>query len=192
MKDGATGQRAAAIRRYTTLFKPPNGLTPFPCQSHAIHEMNLLLKSLPVLLPVATAWVEWEERKILRHGIPLTPDGLLDAAKMGVAHPEKIRLMKVDRIPLLIGPFIKLLARAMPEISSETIGLSLRYGIYVRSRYWPDRHLIAHECVHTGQYERSGSVSGFLRGYFSECLEAGYPDAPMEQEAIMRSEELDY
>ena len=51
----------------------------------AIHEMNLLLKSLPVLLPVATAWVEREERKILRNGIPLTPDGLQDAAKMGVA-----------------------------------------------------------------------------------------------------------
>ncbi len=34
--------------------------------------MNLLLKSLPLLLPVATAWVDREERKILRNGIPLT------------------------------------------------------------------------------------------------------------------------
>ena len=56
--------------------------------------------------------------------------------------------------------------------------------------YWPARHLIAHECVHTGQYERSGSVAGFLRAYFSECLEIGYPDAAMEQEAVMRSADL--
>ena len=152
--------------------------------------MKLPLKILPLLLPVATLWVEREERKILRRGIPLSPDGLMDAAKMGVAHPERIRLMVVERIPWLNGPFMKLLSRAMPAVSCNTVGLSLRYGIYIRSRYRDDRHLIAHECVHTGQYERCGNVAGFLRAYFTECLETGYPDAPMEQEAIKRSAEL--
>ena len=149
--------------------------------------MNLTLKFLPLLLPLATRWVEREERRILRHGIPLSADGLLDAAKMGVAHPENIRLMKVDRIPWLNGPLMKLLSRAIPSVSSNTVGLCLRYGIYIRTRYWSSRQLIAHECVHTGQYERSGSVSKFLSAYFIECLNTGYPDAPMEQEAIMRS-----
>ena len=153
--------------------------------------MKIMLKFLPLLLPIATLWVEREERKILRNGVPLSPDGLIDAALMGVAHPERIRLMKVDQIPWLNGPLVKLLSRAIPTVSVNTVGLSLRYGIYIRSRYWGSRHLIAHECVHTGQYERSGSVAGFLRAYFTECLEVGYPHAPMEQEAIMRSSELD-
>ena len=152
--------------------------------------MKLLLKFLPLFLPLASFWVVWEERKILRHGVSLSPEALLDAAKMGVAHPEKIRLMKVDRIPWLNGRCVKLLSRLIPTISPHTVGLSLRYGIYIRSRYWGNRHLVAHECVHSGQYERAGSVAGFLRAYFTECIESGDPDAPLEQEAIMRSAAL--
>ena len=66
--------------------------------------MKLMLKFLPLFLPIATLWVEREERKILRNGVSLSPDGLIDAAIMGVAHPERIRLMKVDQIPWLNGP----------------------------------------------------------------------------------------
>ncbi len=106
---------------------------------------------------------------------------------MGVAHPDRIRLLEVDRIPVLNAWPMKTLSALFPMISVNTVGLSLRYGIYIRSRYWKNRHLIAHECVHTGQYERCGSVAAFLKCYFTECLEAGYPDAPMEQEAIIRS-----
>ena len=149
--------------------------------------MNLRLKFLEVLLPIAALWVKREEQKILRHGIPLSADGLIDAVKMGVAHPEKIRLMRVDRIPWLNGRLIRLISHAVPAVSANTVGLCLRYGIYVRERYWGNRQLIAHECVHTAQYERSGSISGFLRTYFTQCLESGYPDAPLEQEAIRRS-----
>lgn len=47
--------------------------------------------------------------------------------------------------------------------------------------------MIAHECVHTGQYERYGSAAGFLRTYLGECLEYGYLATPLEQEAIQRS-----
>jgi hypothetical protein len=153
--------------------------------------MKLPLKFLPLFLPVATFWVEREERRIIRKGTPLSAEGLMDAARMGVAHPEKIRLMKVERIPWLNGPVVKLISRVVPAISASTVGISVRYGIYIHSRHWGDRHLLAHECVHTGQYERFGSVVGFLRAYFTECLETGYPDAPLEQEAITRSARLD-
>ena len=82
------------------------------------------------------------------------------------------------------------LSRVFPQVSPHTVGLSLRYGIYIRAAYWGDRHLIAHECVHTGQYERFGSSAKFLTAYFSQCLVAGYPGAALEQEAVMRSAEL--
>ncbi len=109
---------------------------------------------------------------------------------MGVAHPEKIRLMRVDRIPVLNSLLMKCIARLLPPVSANTVGLCLRYGIYLRVRYSDNRHLIAHECVHTGQYERHGSVSSFLRAYLTECMETGYPDAPLEREAISRSASL--
>jgi hypothetical protein len=149
-----------------------------------------LLTFLRLLLPIAAKWVEREERKILKSGVPLSENGLLDASLMGVAHPEKIRLLRVERIPLLNSALMKALSRLIPTISPNTVGLSLRYGIYIRARYWGDRHLIAHECVHTGQYERHCSIAEFLRAYFTECIETGYPDAPMEQEAILRSAAL--
>lgn len=149
--------------------------------------MKLMTRLLPLVLPIASVWVAAHEQKILRLGVPLTAGEIADALEMGVAHPEKIRLMKADNIPLLNGVLVKIAARFFPDISANTVGLSLRYGIYVRSRYWRNRGLVAHECVHTGQYERLGGISEFLRVYFTQCLETGYPDAPLEQEAIIRS-----
>ena len=149
--------------------------------------MNLLLKVLPLILPLAVKWVEWEERKILANGVPLSPDERADAVCMGVAHPEKIRLMRVERIPVFNGMFVSGLSRLIPAVSPDTVGLSLRYGVYIRSPFWNDRRLIAHECVHTGQYERHGSIAAFLRAYLTQCIEVGYPNAPMEQEAVLRA-----
>ena len=146
---------------------------------------------LPLVIPIAAKWVEYEERRILRNGVPLDEQGLRDATKMGVGNPERIRLMKVDHIPLLNSRIMRILSRMIPTISFSTVGVSLGYGIYIRSKYWGDRHLIAHECVHSGQYERYGSHGGFLHAYFSQCLIFGYPDAPLEQEAILRSADLD-
>ena len=50
-----------------------------------------------------------------------------------------------------------------------------------------DRRLLAHECVHTGQYERLGGFKPFLKAYLRECIDPGYPDGPLEREAIERS-----
>lgn len=151
---------------------------------------RLALGLLPGLLPLAAWWVAFHERRILHQGVPLSPEGLRDAALMGVTYPEKVRLMEVERIPWLNGWVVILLSRILPAVSCHTVGLSLRYGIYIRSKYWGNRHLVAHECVHTGQYERHAHIAGFLRAYFTECIEFGYPEAPMEQEAIIRSAEL--
>ena len=66
----------------------------------------------------------------------------------------------------------------------ETVGLSARYGIFLRTPYHRDRRLLAHELVHTLQYERLGGIRPFLRRYLHECLTAGYAAADMEGEAI--------
>lgn len=126
----------------------------------------------------------------MREGVPLGEPHLSDARLMGVVCPERIRLLRVDGIPLPGNPVLKFAAKITGLFSPHTAGMALRYGIFVRKDCWGDRRLIAHECVHTAQYERCGGFSGFLSRYLSECLEIGYPAAPMEQEAILKSAEL--
>jgi hypothetical protein len=46
--------------------------------------------------------------------------------------------------------------------------------------------------VHTAQYERLGGIEPFLRQYLRECLTIGYPEAPLEQEAIATIASLDF
>lgn len=142
------------------------------------------------LLPLACAWAEEQERVILRDGIPLTPAQAADAVKIGVAHPERIRLLSVSRIPIPEHPALHAAAEATQLISPLTGGLTLRYGIFIRVDCRGDRRLVFHELVHTSQYERLGGFQQFLRQYLYECVTIGYPAAPMEQEAVTTTARL--
>ena len=143
-----------------------------------------------VLLPLATAWAEEQEGVILRDGIPLNKLQMTDAQILGINQPEKVRLLNVAVIPLPDDPLLKAAAQSIQLITPRTIGLTLRYGIFVRSDFWGDRSLIVHELVHTLQYERLGGFVPFLQQYLYECNTIGYPAAPMEQEAITTTARL--
>ena len=149
---------------------------------------NLLLRLLPAILPLAVNWAKRRESAILSSGKPLDERELAAAAFVGVAHPERIRILEVERIPLPKMPLLNLAARLTGLMSENTAGMALRYGIYVRREYSGNLHLIAHECVHTARYERFGGFTPFLRQYIRECLEVGYLNSPLEREAISRSE----
>ena len=148
------------------------------------------MKLLPLFLPLAVRWVSQQERKILLTGTPLSDLQLSDACLVGVTHPEKIRLLKVERIPLPTGRLLRLAAHLTDLISPDVAGMALRYGIFIRSDCWDDRRIIAHECVHTAQYERFGGIAEFLKPYLRECLEVGYPTGPLEREAFLKSEQI--
>ena len=147
-------------------------------------------KQFKILLPLACAWAEEQERIILRHGVPLTPAQTADAVKIGVAHPALIRLLSVGRVPIPENPALRAAAEATELVSPRTGGLSLRYGIFIRADYWGERRLVFHELVHTFQYERLGGFDPFLEQYLHECITIGYPAAPMEQEAIITTAKL--
>jgi hypothetical protein len=136
-----------------------------------------------LLLPLACAWAEEQERVILRDGVPLTISQLVDARRIGVSHPDRVRLRVVEEIPLPTHPDLRMAAEMTGLISPMTIGLTLRYGIFIRSDCWGERRLVVHELVHTLQYERLGGFTPFLQQYLHECITIGYPAAPMEQEA---------
>ena len=135
------------------------------------------------LLPLACAWAEQQENLILDQGVALTDDQMADARRIGVAAPERVRLLQVEEISLPQDPGLRAAAKATGLLSPTTAGLTLRYGILIRSPFWGARDLVAHELVHVWQYEQFGGFAPFLRQYLWECLTLGYTKAPMEQEA---------
>jgi len=149
--------------------------------------MKVLIWLLPLLLPRAVRWAEAQEALILAGGSPLSERELADARVMGVTHPERIRVLQVATVPLPLHPLLRGIAHASGLLSPHTVGMALGYGIFIRQDFRGHRTIIAHECVHVGQYERLGGFRPFLRQYVTECLEHGYPQAPLEQEAVLRS-----
>jgi hypothetical protein len=143
-----------------------------------------LLDQFDRLLPLAARWAEGLEKRILREGVPLLEQEIADAQRLGVRQPNRVRLLCLGSVPTPDDLTLRAAAAVVQFLTPKTRGLSLRYGIFVRQDCWRDRRLIAHELVHTAQYERLGGIEPFLRQYLRECLTIGYPEAPLEQEAI--------
>jgi hypothetical protein len=145
-------------------------------------------QQLQALLPLACKWAEEQERTILQSGEPLTQSQLADAKLVGVKYPEKIRLRRVTQVPAPTHPALAAAAAATNLISPATGGMTLRYGIFIRTDCWGNRPILVHEFVHTMQYERLGGFEAFLRPYLLECITPpGYPHGPMEQEAVNKA-----
>ena len=138
----------------------------------------------PLLLPFACSWIEKQQFMVLEQGLPLSTSECSDARSIGVLFPDKVRLLRVGRIPLPKNRLIRMCALAAGLLSTQAAGLTAGHGILVHERHWRERCLIAHELVHVMQYERLGGVRPFLRAYLSECLRFGFPNAPLELEAF--------
>ena len=163
----------------------------FPSQALlAFASVKLIAQLCMVMLPFGVKWAQAQETRIFAEGIPLTESLLADARTLGVAHSERIRLLKVDVVPMPLNSLLLAVAKISGLHSPTTAGMALRYGIYIQQDYWGSCHIIAHECVHTTQYERLGGFRPFLKLYIQECIEQGYPQSPLEREAILRSAEL--
>ena len=138
-------------------------------------------------LPWVTWWAWRMERRIVRGGRPLSKAESEAARRVGVRHPERIRVAGVSRVPMPGVAWMHRTAARFGFDGSQTSGMALRYGIFVKAGSEGDPQLLLHECVHTGQFERLGSLAGFLRRYLVECLHDGYPNSSLEREARDRS-----
>jgi len=151
---------------------------------------EILLAQFEKVIPLTARWAEALEARILHEGVPLSEGELADARALGVRQPERVRLLCLASVPTPDDVTLRTAAAAVQFLTPATRGLALRYGIFVRRDCWRERGLIAHELVHTAQYERLGGIEPFLRQYLHECLTIGYPAAPMEQEAIAAASRL--
>ena len=138
--------------------------------------------AIRALLPLACAWAKRQESIILKTGVPLSPSLAVTAKQMGILHPERVRLRAVRQVPPL-NWLLRWLGKHLGVVSGQTIGMTLRYGIFVRDDHWGDRRLLIHELAHVAQYERFGGFRAFLKQYLHECINPGYPLGQLEQEA---------
>ncbi len=144
-----------------------------------------------LVFPLAVQWAKRRQREGLRKGRQLTGEEMRLARRMGVREAQNIRILELDRIPIPGKGLLGLAARHAGFHGSDPWGLSLGYAVFVR-RGWPGspRHLLAHEFVHTAQFERLGGMNAYLTRYLEECLTLGYSASPMEQEAVRLSSDL--
>ena len=146
-----------------------------------------LIAQFKYLLPLACRWVEAQEALILQKGNPLSAQLMVNAAKIGIVNPDKVRTFNILTIPIPDDPVLQEACSTSSLVTKKTAGLTLRYGVYIRTDCVSNHPLHVHELVHVAQYERLGSIRAFLQQYLYEVITIGYPDAPMEQEAIIKT-----
>jgi hypothetical protein len=152
--------------------------------------IQILPEQFENILPLVVEWAEAKEKVILEYGTALSPQYMEDAKSVGVKYPEQVRIYEVPQIPIPKHPILRAATEATQLISPATIGISLRYGIFIHNNFSKDRYTIVHELAHTMQCEKFGGFYPFLKKYLRECIEIGYPETPLEQEAIRIASEV--
>ena len=157
--------------------------------------VNLLKKILItivtfVVTPFAWWWLRYNEKIALRLGRELNDEELAWAEQLQMLHPEKIRVLHVTRIPSPVPQFIENFIQKRGFPVGNAAGMCMRYGIYVVEKYSHSKSLLAHEMVHTHQFERLGGMWYFLREYLYQTMLLGYINAPLEHEANAKAKQV--
>ncbi|MEY2555734.1 MAG: hypothetical protein QOF93_878 [Verrucomicrobiota bacterium] len=142
------------------------------------------IDQLEKILPLAVQWAAEQERRVLCGGVRLSEIELADAKAISVRNPERVRLLRVDSVPVPVHLMLRAAAASIHFLTAAPRGLALNKGIFIRADHWRDRALVAHELVHTAQFQRLGGILPFLQTYIFQCATVGYPNAPLELEAI--------
>ena len=143
-----------------------------------------LVSQFNEILSLACEWVESQEALILEKGSSISSELVKIARRIGIAYPNKVKILVVPLIPRPVHPLLEAACDQTSFLNKDTAGLTLRYGIYVRSDCINDSSLYVHELTHVLQYERLGGIKQFLQQYLLELVTSGYQSASLEQEAV--------
>lgn len=147
-----------------------------------------LKAALPHLLPKAISWAEAEAAQGAAVGRELIGRERDLAQKVGVAHPERIRVVTVAALPMPTDPPLRAAAEQTGFLDPRMVGLTLGHSVFICRGYDTPR-LLSHEFRHVYQYEQAGSIAAFLPGYLLQIVERGYAATTFETDA--RAHELD-
>ena len=137
---------------------------------------------LPRLIPKAIEWAVSQERHALVAGRPLSAQMIGVARHVGVASPEAVRIVEIDRLPRPSDPELSAVVDETGLLGPSMVGLALGYAVFIVAGHGTAR-LISHEFRHVHQYESNNGISGFLPIYLGQIARYGYRDAPMEIDA---------
>lgn len=144
---------------------------------------------IPLLLPKAIEWAKSCEVEICSRGVALNDQEIEIAKRVGVANPERIRIVFVDgSLPYPKDPQLAEVGIATGLFSPDMAGITLGYGIYICREHASIR-LFSHEFRHVHQYEEAGSTEIFLDKYLRDVAQFGYFNSPYEIDA--RRSEID-
>ena len=132
--------------------------------------------------PKAMKWYLAQEARLLKQGRPLVADEMELARRMGVQHPEKVRVLALTQFPLPDDPELAAQVKPLGLGSDDAGGFGMGYAVLVKPRFQSQHWLLAHELVHVAQRERLGSEA-FVRRYLLELKSVGYARSPLEAEA---------
>jgi hypothetical protein len=141
-----------------------------------------LREVLPQLLPGAISWAEAQAARIAGSGRPLDAEETRLARDVGVARPERVRIVTADSLPLPEESALRAAALQTGLLGPAMVGLTLGHAIFIR-RGHTSRRLLSHELRHVHQYEQAGSIADFLPAYLQEIVAFGHAAAPLEQDA---------
>ncbi|WP_038176231.1 hypothetical protein [Vibrio pacinii] len=141
-----------------------------------------LIEQLDAYYPLSLKYVKANEQIALSQGAPLLPQYLEIANKIGIKHPERVRVFYAEQLPL---PENKSLLFQMQRLGLDSpyfTGTTFGYGIWISNKAKGDKQLIAHELIHVKQIEELG-LEEFTKKYLLQLAIFGYAEAPIEIEA---------
>lgn len=133
-------------------------------------------------MPLALEFVKNNERRALENGVPLLPQYLDIAQRVGIKNPEKVRVLYVDELPMPQNESLKFQMERLGLDSPYLVGMTYGYGIYIKHAAKGDKLLLSHELIHVRQAEEL-SLEGITREYFLQLKIFGYRESPIEIEA---------
>ena len=142
-----------------------------------------LAAQLPLIAERTIAWAKDREGAALAAGTALTHEQATLARAVGVRHPERIRIVVVDEIPLPDEPVLRAAAQGVGLSQSWAAGLTLGHAVIVRRGFEREARLLSHEFRHVAQYESMGGIGPFLVSHLKSLVEHGYEDSPFERDA---------
>lgn len=137
------------------------------------------------ILPAAEQFVSENEREALDKGIELNASQMEMAQRVGLQHPEKVRLYYVDRLPFPEDPELANLAKKYGYSSPFMAAYTYGYGIWIKHSEASNQLLLSHELIHVRQAEQMG-LKEQTRQYLIQLFIYGYENAPMEKEAYQQ------
>lgn len=156
----------------------------------SLASLLLLLALLSQLIGQYIDWAAVIDKSGQQQGIALSAAQQVIARDVGVAAPERVRLIYLPAVPFpLDNPGLKLLGESLGFIGPGIVNNAqvFGYAIYVRDGFVLDTPKLAHELVHVRQIEHS-SFQSITLWHLWDLVWYGYKNSRIEAEAFLANE----